>query len=287
MSYRYDISVIIVSYNCLEPLKKCLASVNSQGGASFEIIVVDNASSDGTPEFLQTQGFKKMLGSFNLGFGTAVNLANEKADGKYLLILNPDTVLPVNTMTSLLEFAESGVDIGLICPMLVYPDGEAQLSARNFPRFCDFLQGRGSLLHKLGLTKEKNAGYIMPADNEPFKIPAVAATSIFINNEFFRDLGGFDPRFFLYLEDIDLCRRIAAKGLNIWMLPALKVKHNWRMSSKTRPYFSSFHHHLSVYRYYAKYNENRIVRKFALASFLSLGFVLSSIITLFERKRAK
>ena len=286
MPFRYQISNIIVSYNCLESLKACVGSLENQTGVETEIIVIDNGSNDGTIDFLKESKFKAILSQKNLGYGAAVNRAAKKAEGKYLFILNPDTELAPASLEKLHKYAESNPDAGLVSASLRYPDGRIQLSAREFPRRRDFLLGRGSPLFKLGLTGEKEAGYITVNGDEPVNVPAVSATALLVRSDLFRRIGGCDERFFLYLEDLDLCRSVRNVELEVVLLPSVTVIHSWRESSRKRPYFSSFHHHFSVFKYYVKHYPNQWMYNFLLLFALVAGLAISFVtITFRGRKR--
>lgn len=285
LSPKIDVSIVIVSYNCLGPLKECLESIAAQDGVTYEVIVVDNASNDGTAQFLKD---RKTRGAFlenNIGFGAGINLGQNEATGEFLFILNPDTILPSGTLQALYDFANNNENTGLLSPLIIWPDGETQRSARKLPTRVDFLFGRGSPLFKLGITGEKHAGYIQISDNKPLRVPAISATAAFLRTGLFRSLGGFDSRFFMYLEDIDLCKRVAEQKLDIWLLPQIKVIHGWRQSSSGRPYFASFHHHISVYKYFRKHYPRQPVRNFLLLTVLIFGFMISLLIIAFGRGR--
>jgi len=287
MEYRDGISCVIVGYRSLECLKSCIDSLRLQEDVDFEIIVVDNDSRDGTAEFLgESRNIKGVVLDRNRGFGAAVNIAAAEAEFKYLFILNPDTVVPSGTLKKLREAAESHPGFGLIAPALEYPDGRLQLSARAFPGRRDFLLSRGSPLFKLGITGEKKAGYISPVDDKPLEVPAVSATAIMVGTSLFTKIGGFDERFFMYLEDIDLCRRIREKGAPVILLPGVKVRHSWRKSSSRRPYFASFHHHLSVLKYFDKYEKNRILLNLGLAAALIFGFIYNVLVIALGKREA-
>ncbi len=139
----------------------------------------------------------------------------------------------------------------------------------------DFLLSRGSPLFRFGITGEKEAGYIVLDDGDPVKIPAVSATALLIKTELYKDIGGFDERFFMYMEDIDLCRRIRGKGLEVMMMPDVRIKHSWRKSSSKRPFFTAYHHHLSVLKYFVKYDKNRFIMNLFLAFALGMGLIFS------------
>ena len=278
MPSQIDISIIIVSYNCLEALKSCLASLQSQKDAVFEIIVVDNDSCDGSSDFIKTQNVTGIFPGKNLGYGAAINLAVRQASGQYLYILNPDTTVPSGGIRAMADFADSHPGFGLISPLLIHPNGENQISAREFPRRRDLVLGRGSPLYKLGLSSERQAGYIDNHGEKPLQVPAVSATAVIIKTSIFLDMGGFDERFFMYMEDVDLCYRLSQRALAIWIVPPIKVIHGWRKSSSRRPYFTAFHHHLSVYKYFRKHNPNQRLRNLILAIILIMGYTLSVLI---------
>lgn len=279
-----DISIVIVSYNCLEPLKACLNSIEFQNGPLAEVIVVDNASVDGAEAYLKSTGLKVIFPGKNIGFGAGVNLGAKSATGTYLFFLNPDTELPPDVLAELMKFASLNPDFGLISGLLLDNSGQIQISAREFPSRRDFLFGRGTPFFKLGLTGEKKAGYISEIGDKPRQVPAVSGTALFVRRELFERLGGFDERFFMYLEDIDLCRRIAAEGRSVWVLPSAKILHSWRKSSLTRPYFTSYHHHLSIYKYFRKYEPQNWLLNLALAFALVAGLFFSWVFTVLRNR---
>jgi GT2 family glycosyltransferase len=274
-----------VSFNSFEYLKECLASISRQEGVTFETIVIDNGSRDSTVEFLNTQNCDSIISPQNLGFGAAVNRAAETATGKYLLILNPDTVLPKDCLSQFCDCADHLGEFGLLSPAFVHPDGRIQPSARNYPSRIRFLISRGSPLFKLGISGEKDAGYLIPEGNDPILVPAVSATALFMKRSLFQGIGGFDSRYFMYLEDLDLCRRVEELKLTIWLLPSIKVIHNWGQSSKTRPYFALFHHHLSVLEYFRKYYPSQWFYNSLLAIALGCGMFISSALIMFGGRR--
>jgi N-acetylglucosaminyl-diphospho-decaprenol L-rhamnosyltransferase len=275
---QIDISVIIVSYNCLEPLRDCLNSLSVTEKISSEITVVDNDSRDGTPEYLRSLRIKAIFPGKNLGYGAAVNLGAAEVHGKYILVTNPDTIYTPDILKSLYDFAESHPKAGLVAPLLLHPDGTVQISARAFPRRRDLALGRGSLVHKLGLSDIKKAGYFENIGTEPQIVPTVPATAVLLSSVLFKKLNGFDKRYFMYMEDIDLCRRVTDLGYEIWILPPVKIKHSWRQSTSKRPYFASFYHHVSVYKYFIKFHPREYLKNSILFLMLIAGFILNSIV---------
>lgn len=285
MDYRDGISCLIVGYRSLDYLKSCIESLRRQEGVLIEIIVVDNNSADGTVEYLSEIDVKCVSLEKNRGFGAAVNIGAREALYKYLLILNPDTELPRDSLKKLWQYAESGIEFGLLAPALEFPDGKIQISARAFPRRRDFLLSRGSPLFRLGITGEKKAGYIIPNDDKPMEIPAVSATALLVSTALFKEIGGFDERFFMYLEDIDLCRKVRDKGLAVILLPDVRIRHSWRKSSSQRPFFTSYHHHLSVLKYFCKYEKNKVLLNLGLAVALLFGFIYNAMVIAINKAR--
>jgi O-antigen biosynthesis protein len=284
MESNCDISIIIVSYNCLESLRDCLKSIDDQKGIRIETYVIDNDSHDGTPDYLKAQKINSIFPGRNLGFGAGINLGASKATGKYFLILNPDTILTSESLTAFLAFAESHPDFGLASAHLLYTDGRTQISARKLPRRRDFLLGRASPVYKLGLSSEKDAGYLSLTGETPLEVPAVSATALFVRSDLFRELGGFDERFFMYLEDLDLCKRVSDRCLSNWILPQAKVIHAWRKSSSTRPFSTAWHHYLSVYKYFKKHYPSQWCKNFSLTVALAAGFAINfALIAVRER----
>jgi GT2 family glycosyltransferase len=107
-----------------------------------------------------------------------------------------------------------------------------------------------------------------------------------INTALFKEIGGFDERFFMYLEDIDLCRKIKERGFAVILLPEVKIRHSWKKSSSQRPYFTSYHHHLSVFKYFRKYEKNRPILNLGLAAALIFGFIYNVLIIIFNKAKA-
>ncbi|MEE9555104.1 MAG: glycosyltransferase family 2 protein [candidate division Zixibacteria bacterium] len=278
MPNRCETSTILVSYNCLESLERSLASLKSQQGIEHEIIIVDNGSSDGSVEYLRGTGIKTIFSDRNLGYGQAINLGAEEASGKYLFVLNPDTEFSSSVLADLYRFAENSECLGMISPLILHPDGGIQVTSRKLPGRVDFFLGRGSPIYKLGIADESAAGYIRPKDDKPLEVPSVSATALFINRDLFDEIGGFDERFFLYLEDIDICKRISERDLKIVLLPSVSVIHSWRGSSRKRKYFAIYHHHLSVWKYFKKHFPNQYIYNFALLTALVFGFIISSLL---------
>ena len=282
--YRCKISVLIVTYNNAATISNCLESLNKQSFEDFEIIVLDNSSNDATIEQLDKYDNIKLFQSEeNIGFGAGVNYLSRMANGEYLLILNPDCMVTDNTLARLHDFAVK--HIGAISPALIYPDGAQQPSARQLLSYKNVIFSRRSLIYQLGFTKTRQAGYIIP--DRPAKVPAISATAMFIKAELFNRVNGFDERFFLYLEDIDLCVRLSLINIDIWYLPDVKIKHLLGASSSETSIKSSYYHHFSMYKYFTKHFRRNYIKNLLLLLLLTAGFISSILLDLLKPKRRK
>lgn len=216
------ISVIIVTYNCEDFIDNCIKSVLKFLPEKGEIIIIDNNSTDETAEKIRkydsNPNVKILESGENLGFGKANNKASKLAEGEYLFLLNPDTELIEPVFNKLIDLYKSWPDIGLVSPKLVSDEGKVQAVAQNLPTV-------------LGAIKEyifgKSAAYeqYVPTGDSFVKVEAVYAAAVLIKKDLFLELGGFDDKFFMYYEDVDLCRRLKKIGKSIYYFPGVKVKH--------------------------------------------------------------
>jgi len=279
-----QISILIVTFNSASTINQCLDSIIRQSFSDYEILVFDNASGDATlKEISKYQNIKMFPCQNNIGFGAAMNKLAEKAGGEYLFMLNPDCVCPPETLIRLLDFARAHP--GAISPALVYPDGDQQLSARSFPGYKNILFSRRSPLFQLGLAKSGEAGYLFL--DCAAKVPAVSATALFIGNNLFKQSDGFDERFFMYLEDIDLCRRLAEKEIDIWYLPDVKISHVLGASSASNAIKASYHHHFSMFKYFTKHYPRNKIKNLILFLLLAAGLMVSVATKVLKVKKRK
>lgn len=225
-----DVSIIIVSYNTKELIRQCLESVYQHStDLSFEVIVVDNASTDGSQIMIKKTFCQvKLIESHeNLGFGKANNLGAKVAEGKYLFLLNSDTILLNNAIAYLYQFFESNLilGIGAIGSLLLDSNLKPIHSSGKFPSITNslivtFLYYFDRSIYIKNRGKEQSAfvkGY--------FEVDYVTGADLFISNELFKKVGGFDPEFFLYYEETDLQMRIKKLGLKSLIIDSAKIVH--------------------------------------------------------------
>ena len=204
---QLDLSVIIVNYNTADFLVRCLNSVALQSGVDSEVIVVDNCSQDGSSELLKNNfsWIKLITNDCNLGFSRANNQALKVCSGKYIYYLNPDTEVRPEAFKAMIDFMESRPDVGLAGTRIVNPDGSPQQSVES-----RYPGQKHAVLELRGLSKD---------------IAWVLGASMIARRDLIQALEGFDERFFLYGEDLDLCVRVRKAGWSIGYISDAVVVH--------------------------------------------------------------
>jgi len=211
------ISIIIVNYNTAHMIVPCLESITADQTVPVETIVVDNASTDDSVSLIK-QNFSWVTlieSDQNLGFGKANNLAFQQAKGRYIYFLNPDTQIKPGIFQTMLDYMENHKDIGLAGTRIIFPDGQEQDSVQSlYPR------------HRYAKKK---------FDALKGEIAWVLGASMIARHEIIQKIGGFDERFFLYAEDIDLCLTIRQHGWKIGYIPDALITHWARQSEISSP----------------------------------------------------
>lgn len=247
-----DLSIIIVNYNVKEFLKNLLHSIKKASqNLSTEIIVVDNASDDGSIEMLREKfpEVKLIANDKNLGFGKANNIGLQLAKGKYILLINPDTLVAEDTFTKLIEFFETHPDAGMVGCKILNPDGTLQLACRrSFPGpWTSFTKvtGLSTLFPKSKLFAKYNLTYL--DENQTYEVDAISGSFMMMRKEVYDKVGGFDEQFFMYGEDLDLCFRIQKAGYKIYYVHTAQIIHYKGESTKrssldeTKVFYQAMH----------------------------------------------
>ncbi len=252
------LSVIVVNYFSEENLARCLRSI---AGASepVEVIVADNGSAAGEQQALRANHpdlvWRPMGG--NAGFGAASNTGAAHARSDKLLFLNPDTAVAPGSFGALAQALETPELADAILGCSIFdPDGAVQLSCRRFPSWKTFVSGRFSLLTRLFPSNGWSAEYLMwEFDHRQLRpVDWVSGAAMAMRKRTFDRLGGFDERYFLYFEDVDLCRRARREGIPVVYFPEARVEHLIGGSSRKAPFRALAHRHRSMWRYYRRYH---------------------------------
>lgn len=225
------LSITIVNYNqkyfpklCVESLKKS----KFEGG--MEVIFCDNNSEDASIEYLKEaakKGDLKLVESKrNLGYGAGMNQAAKKATGKYICILNTDITVEEDTLAKLVAYLDGHPDVGMVGPKLMYHNGEIQPSCRKHFQFFDLFIKR-TPLRFVWPFKKRYKKYIMgdfDHDQEQ-EVDLITGAFMVMRRDLFEKVGGFDERYFLFMEDFDLCKKVEGEELKIVYYPEAVATH--------------------------------------------------------------
>jgi N-acetylglucosaminyl-diphospho-decaprenol L-rhamnosyltransferase len=239
----------VVNYNAGSVLVDCVADLRSEG--VNEVVVVDNGSSDGSHAALagaDPQARWIPSGS-NLGYGRAANLGARHCHARYLLVSNPDVVIRPGAVAALVGALDADPRLGVVGPRLINPDGSLYPSARAFPSLVD-AAGHGAL----GLVWPGNPFsrryQLLDWDHaEARPVDWVSGACLLVRREAWDAVGGFDPSYFMYMEDVDLCWRAARAGWIVGYEPAAEVLHMQGVSADQHPYRMIAAHHRSLWRF--------------------------------------
>jgi hypothetical protein len=262
----YDLSVIIVNWNTKNFLARCLQSVKENTKrVSCQIIVVDNHSSDGSAQMVEERFPEAILikNRKNLGFGRANNQGLSQARGKYILFLNSDVAVNPGCLDEMFGFMEKHPDVGASSCKLIFPDGSLQHSCRQFPSFKVFfpmLLGLRKFFPEMKVFRD----YLMlDWDHTDIReVDQIMGSFMFIRKNVLTQVGGFDERYWMYFEEVDLCLRIKRKGWKIVHYPYVSAIHflsksseQWGEWKRTKEF------HKSLLKYFQK---NRTFYEYAL-----------------------
>ncbi len=286
-----DLSLCIPTLNAKNLLRDCLRSIytNTQR-VSFEIIVVDNHSEDGTLEMLCTEfpDVRVIANDFNAGYTKPTNQALRVSNGRYALLLNNDTVILPNALDRLVEFADAHPAIGIVTPKVLNRDGTLQKQCRRglatpWELFCYF-----SGLAARFPNDPRFAGYLLTYldENVAHPVAAVSGSCMLIRRAVLEQIGLLDERFFAYQEDTDFCYRAGQAGWQVYYYPGAQIIHlGGQGGSRTQPYRSIWEWHRSYFLYYRK---NLAARYFFLFNwfyyFVMVLKLLTALIVNFFRK---
>lgn len=251
-----DLSVCIVSWNTWEDLRCCLESLRESPDVAVQVIVADNASTDGTPQRV-AESFPEVeliRNSANRGFAAASNQGLAAGRGRYLLLLNPDTLVPPGGLRDLVEFADAHPEAGIVGPQQRYPDGRLQYSARHFPTLTAALF-RNTPLGRLFPGTAAVRDYLMSDwDHESVReVDWVSGAAMLIRREVYEQIGPLDEGFFWGSEDVDYCWRAHQAGWKVLYTPRPAIVHCIGRSTDRVRTRTIIRTHRSMYRLYRKH----------------------------------
>ena len=221
-----DVTVIVVSYNTKALLRECLASVMRAGTRTVEVIVVDNASADGSADMVAHEfpAVDLIRVPSNVGFAAANNLALRRAQGGYCLLLNPDATLNDDTTEALAAYLDAHGDVGVVGPTVLFPDGRFQSSGFAFPTVLSELRQSRSVewMARFAGAVQRPA----PPGREPLEVDWVDGACLMIRRETMDAIGLLDEQYFLYGEEVDWCYRARKTGWRVVAVRAAAAFHH-------------------------------------------------------------
>ena len=250
-----DLLISVVLYH--NSAKEINTIIESCQGShlNLKLVFVDNAAEQQSYPFENAPAWVKYLPlQDNIGFGAAHNkviLGEDKA--KNYLILNPDVEFKVEVLGKIAQHLEKHSKISLLMPKVIWPSGEDQGLRKLLPSPSDLILRRfiPSFLKQFFKTKEAQYQLQKLDAKRPMQVPVLSGCFMFCPHQILREVGGFDPRFFLYLEDVDLSRRLYQKGINLYW-PEVEVIHHYQKSSY-RSLKPLLLHLKSAYKYFQKH----------------------------------
>ena len=249
-----DLSVVIVSRDVRDLLERCLRSIRC--GCVVETLVVDAGSRDGSAELVAERfpDVRLLRSPENLGFTRGNNWALRLARGRFVMLLNPDTEVEPDALDRMVAYLDAHPDVGAVGPMLRYPDGSVQSSRRRFPTpLTGFVESTVLERWLGGSGVVRDYRFADRPSDEPQEVDWLVGAALMVRREALGQAGLLDERFFMYSEEVDLCRRIRTAGWRIVYLPEAVVVHHEGRSSDQNLEARNVHFFESRFSYYAKH----------------------------------
>ena len=252
-----DLSIIIVSWNVRDLLRACLYSIDAgRGQLDLEVIVVDGASADGSPEMVRTEfpWVTLIACAENVGFPRGNNIGLAAANGRYLLLLNPDTEILADALPLMVNYLEQRPDVGGLGAQQLNPDGSVLSSRRRFPTLATALF-ESTWLESVAPKRILRHYYALDLpDDETADVDWVNGACLMTRKEVVQQVGGLDEAYFMYSEEMDWCRRIKQAGWRIVYLPSAQIVHYVGQSSEQAVTARHINFQRAKLRYFRKYH---------------------------------
>jgi GT2 family glycosyltransferase len=224
-----DVSVLVVNYNTCELLDACLTSIARETHCDYEVIVVDNASRDSSAEMVRHRhpSVKLIVNRSNVGFAAANNQASRLAEGHYLLLLNPDTVILESAIDRLAAFMDTHPGVGVCGPRHRDANGRPVTSVFRFPTFWSSFWRCMSVTPLRSIAARRGQAWRYVVDGEHVHdVDSVQGSGLMIRAALFRETQGLDESFFMYNEEIDLCYRVHQAHRRVVYVPWATIIHS-------------------------------------------------------------
>ncbi len=249
---EHKVTGSIVTYNNMKTIDKTLSTLfEFTKDIDFKLYIVDNVSSDGTPDYIEKNypQAEVIRMDKNVGFGAGHNAAIKRADSEYHAVINPDIVMIENAVKKMADYMDENGDIGLLSPRICFPDGRDQILGKRNPHFRYLVASRmrgdepGALLREYAM---------LDCDlSKPVDIENATGCFMMFRTDVLKKIGGFDERYFMYFEDADITRSVRKISRAVYY-PDATVSHVWARDSKRNTRLMIIHIQ-SMLKYYAKW----------------------------------
>ncbi len=254
----HSVAAVVVNFNAADELGGCLRSLAANGVST--VVVVDNASVDGSEQVVRGAGAEWLATGANLGYGRAANRGAARPEARaadYVLVCNPDLELGPGAVEALVSALLADSSLGVVGPGLWNDDGTLYPSARTFPDITDAV-GHGLLgLVAPGNRFTRRYRLLDWDHSRAARVDWVSGACFLARRPAWDAVGGFDPAYFMYMEDVDLCWRLNRAGWAVGYEPSARVRHTQGVSTGKRPYRMLVAHHRSMWRFAWRTTEGR------------------------------
>lgn len=282
------VSIVIVNWNTRDLLIECIRSiVDNTADVDYEIIVVDNASADHSVEAVREAfpSVKVIASAENLGFAAGNNLGIAEAAGDFLLLLNPDTIVPAGTIRGLVDFLIAHEDVGVVGPLLVGDDGRTQISSFGLNPGPLEAALRAARIWRIAPSSSLARRFLIaPSEGEPWTyVEHILGACMLLRTKDMRAINGFDEGFFLFLEETDICFRIKQIGLRTAYFTGVSITHLGEQSmqgilDKTGALY------IRSYNRFCRKHGIRGGRLLIVNLFLIIGALVESVVALLKHR---
>ena len=278
------ISIIIVSWNTASFLENCLVSILTNPPTSpFEIWVVDNASADDSPRMVREKFPQVHLieNRENMGFARANNQAILRCAGRYILLLNPDTLVASGALQALVDFLDKNTEVGAAGARILNPDGSLQISAHPQPTLSRELW---RLFHLDNLSSYAEYPLTKWETKEAREVDVLMGACLLLRKEVLNQIGFLDEDYFIYSEEVDLCYRIQRAGWHLFWVPQAEVAHFGGQSTQQAPtemFLNLYHGKIKYFRKHYGWSAAQIYK--LILRIAALSRLILAPFVLFER----
>lgn len=251
-----ELDVVIVNYNAGSTLRNCVKTVLASVGVRARCIIIDNASVDGSVDFCSHYSSAEVLlvrNPKNVGFSTAVNQGFALSSGDWVMVLNPDTTVPADSLQVLLAVAQRTAGrVGAFGCLVRNPDGSEQRGCRrDIPTPAKTLAHAFALQYVFPKLQFNHTGRPLPVEAQ--SVDAISGSCMLLNRQAYNEIDGFDERFFLHFEDLDYCVRLHLASWSVVFVPFIHIQHLQGVSSAREPLKVIIYKHKSMLRFFYKH----------------------------------